>query len=182
MDVEAAWELGYLGTYSRDREEGVEQLLLAPARALPERRFVVAGPQYPAEAQWPENVERIEHLSPGELPAFYCGQRFTLNVTREAMVQAGWSPSVRLFEAAACGVPIISDWWEGLDTFFEPGREILVAESTRDVLRYLRETSDAERIELGRRARRRVLGEHTARRRAAQLELELSGLETLRAA
>jgi spore maturation protein CgeB len=164
--VSTRWDVGYLGTYSEDRQPKVEELLLAPATALGDRRFVVAGPQYPASVEWPANVERIDNVAPSEHASFYCAQRFTLNVTRKEMVAAGWSPSVRLFEAAACGVPVISDWWDGLDAFFEPGREILVAESGDDVLRHLREAEPA----VGARARRRVLAAHTADRRADELE------------
>ena len=167
LDVEKRWLLGYLGTYSEDRQPAVERLLLAAARALPGEHFVVAGPQYPEEIAWPANVERIEHLPPAEHPRFYAQQRFTLNVTRAAMTEAGWSPSVRLFEAAACGVPVISDRWSGLDRFFVPGDEILIAETTEDVLRHLQHPEPAA---IGRRSRARVLAEHTAAHRAEQLE------------
>jgi spore maturation protein CgeB len=166
LDVPLSFELGYLGTYSDDRQPKVDELLLEPARALPDRRFVVAGPQYPDGIAWPANVERLESLPPNEHPAFYAAQRFTLNVTRADMVAAGWSPSVRLFEAAACGVPVISDRWDGLEAFFEPGREILIAEDADDVCRHLREGDRA----VGTRARARVLAEHTAEQRAAELE------------
>jgi spore maturation protein CgeB len=165
LDVPVRWELGYLGTYSDDRQPKVDELLLEPARRSP-YRFVVAGPQYPPEIRWPPNVERMENLPPADHPGFYCAQRFTLNVTRAEMVRAGWSPSVRLFEAAACGVPVISDWWEGLDAFFEPGREILIAETADDVLRHLRAGDRA----VGLRARERVLAAHTAEHRARELE------------
>lgn len=166
-----AWDLGYLGTYSPDRQPKVERLLCGPARALPERRFVVAGPQYPdARVDWPRNVERIDHLSPPEHRAFYNAQRFTLNLTRDDMVRAGWSPSVRLFEAAACGTPILSDRWEGLDELFVPGEEVLLVEDEEDVVRALRDLSDADRRRLGARARERVLAAHTAAHRAAELE------------
>jgi spore maturation protein CgeB len=131
---------------------------------------VVAGPQYPQTIRWPANVTRIEHLPPSRHRRFYGGQRFTLNLTRADMVAAGYSPSVRLFEAAACGTPIISDYWEGLDTILTPGSEILVASSTREMLEYLRELGESERQALGRRARRRVLAAHTAAHRAAELE------------
>lgn len=167
---ETRWDLGYMGTYSDDRQPPLEQLLLEPARALPESRFVVAGPLYPAGLSWPVNVQRIEHLPPAEHRAFYNSQRFTLNITRAAMIQAGYSPSVRLFEAAACAVPIISDHWSGLDTLFVPGREILVARSPEETQRYLREITDNERQEIGKRARARVLSAHTAAHRAAELE------------
>jgi spore maturation protein CgeB len=174
----ALWELGYMGTYSDDRHATVEKLLLAPARAHPQARFVVAGPQYPAGLAWPHNVEYRPHLPPSEHRAFYNSQRFTLNVTRGDMIQAGWSPSVRLFEAAACGTPIISDRWAGLETLLEPGREILVTETAAEVLAILREMSEDERMALARRARSRILTQHTAAHRAQQLEayaLELLG-------
>ncbi|MBX5484456.1 MAG: glycosyltransferase, partial [Myxococcaceae bacterium] len=164
------WDLGYLGTYSGDRQPALEQLMLEPARRWAEGRFVVAGPQYPEAIVWPKNVLRVQHLSPPEHRAFYNAQRFTLNVTRADMVRAGWSPSVRLFEAAACGVPVISDDWPGLDALFEPRREIVVAHSAEEVLACLREVSPKERDELGRRARERVLSAHTAAHRARQLE------------
>ncbi|WP_244982059.1 CgeB family protein [Corallococcus exercitus] len=164
------WDLGYLGTYSHDRQPVLERLMLDAARGWPEGRFVVAGPQYPEGVAWPPNVERVQHLPPPEHPAFYTAQRFTLNVTRADMVRAGYSPSVRLFEAAACGVPIISDAWEGLDTFFTPGVEILVSRDARETLGYLRELPEPERQAVALRARARVLAEHTAEHRARTLE------------
>jgi spore maturation protein CgeB len=167
------WDLGYLGTYSDDRQPTVERLLLEPARRRRTGSFIVAGPQYPADIVWPRNVARVEHLPPREHRAFYNAQRFTLNVTRAEMIRAGWSPSVRLFEAAACGVPIISDWWDGLDSLFEPDREILIAEGAADVLRFLR-MKDDDRRALGARARERVLEEHTAAHRALEVERAVS--------
>src|SRR5581483_11377004 len=121
-------------------------------------RFVVAGPQYPSDVAW-GSVERIEHLPPAQHRRFYNEQRFTLNVTRADMIAAGYSPSVRLFEAAACGVPIISDWWEGLDSLFIPGQEILVARTADDTLRFLRDCPDRVRMSIGHSARRRILRE-----------------------
>jgi spore maturation protein CgeB len=173
--VEPDWDLGYLGTYSPDRQDTLQRLLLEPARMAPEAAFVVAGPQYPPGVDWPGNVERIEHVPPAEHPAFYGAQRFTLNVTRAEMKAAGWSPSVRLFEAAACEVPVISDRWEGLDAFFAIGEEILVADSPGDVLVLLGTVSEPERREIATRARERVLAEHTAARRCDQLEAEIAG-------
>jgi spore maturation protein CgeB len=170
------WDLGYLGSYSADRQSGLESLMLSPARALRARRFVVAGPQYPETIDWPANVARIEHVTPGRHPVFYGAQRFTLNLTRAAMREAGWSPSVRLFEAAACGTAIISDYWPGLDDFFTPDKEILVARSADDVLRALIETGIETRLALAARARQRVLREHTAARRIDLLERELHEL------
>jgi len=142
LDVPLRWDLGYLGTYSPDRQPALERLLLEPARREPSLRCVVAGPQYPDDIDWPANVERIEHLAPADHPAFYAAQRFTVNVTRADMVAAGWSPSVRLFEAAACAVPVISDEWDGLETFFVPGREILIACEAHDVLLALANTNE----------------------------------------
>ncbi|MEX2402694.1 MAG: glycosyltransferase [Balneolales bacterium] len=163
------WQIGYLGTYSPDRQPTLDKLLLETAKRRPEDSFVVGGPQYPPEIAWPVNVERIEHLSPKRHCGFYNSQQFTLNVTRDAMIEAGYSPSVRLFEAAACATPIISDYWAGLETFFEPDQEILIAESTKDVQQYLNKYSDKERETIGLRARDRVLKEHTSRERARQL-------------
>ncbi|HEV7923375.1 MAG TPA: glycosyltransferase [Thermoanaerobaculia bacterium] len=165
-----SWDLGYLGTYSDDRQPTLERLLIEPAKRWKEGRFIAAGAQYPRNIRWPRNVERLEHLPPAEHRAFYSGQRFTLNVTRAAMIRAGYSPSVRLFEAAACGVPIISDDWEGLDTVFRIGSEILVARSSGETLAYLHDLDERERRAIGRRARKRVLAEHTAAHRAAELE------------
>ena len=168
--VSPSWDLGYLGTYGVDRQPVLDRLLCAPARRSPDRRFVVAGPLYPETIAWPANVERIEHLPPAAHRAFYAGQRFTLNVTRADMVRRGWSPSVRLFEAACCGVPIISDWWPGLDELFRPGEEILIARDADDVARAIRTTSDASRRAIGEAARARVLAEHTGDHRAGELE------------
>jgi spore maturation protein CgeB len=171
------WDLGYMGTYSDDRQPALDRLLCAAARAWPEGRFAVAGPQYPATIAWPNNVRRITHLPPARHRAFYTGQRFTLNITRAAMRHAGWSPSVRLFEAAACGAPIITDEWRGIEAFFVPASEILIARSTAETLSYLTELPDSERRAIGARARRRVLECHTAAHRA--VELEAYALEAL---
>jgi spore maturation protein CgeB len=173
MPAPTRWDLSYLGTYSPDRQPVLERLLLEPARRAPELRFVVAGPQYPDDIAWPANVERIEHVAPAGHPSFYAAGRYTLNVTRADMVQAGYSPSVRLFEAAACGVPIISDRWEGLGTLLEPGSEILLAEGPEQVLSFLRDRPEAQRIGQARMARARVLAEHSAGHRAAELEAHL---------
>jgi spore maturation protein CgeB len=168
--AEPVWSMGYLGTYSADRQPALEQLMCAPARRCPKEFFAVAGPLYPSEISWPANVERIEHVGPDRHGWFYSRQRFTLNVSRADMIRMGYSPSVRLFEAAACGVPIISDWWPGLETIFVPGKHILVARSSAEVLRYLREFPDGERRQLAIRAREQVFARHTAAHRAIALE------------
>ncbi|MCU1346646.1 MAG: hypothetical protein JWL70_2912 [Acidimicrobiia bacterium] len=176
------WELGYLGTYSDDRQPALERLLLEPARRRPDLRFVVAGPQYPDTIAWPDNVERIEHLAPPDHAWFYAAQRWTLNITRADMVAAGWSPSVRLFEAAACQVPVISDRWVGLDQLFAPDAEIVIADHTQDVLRVLDEANDDRRHAIAAAARRRVLSEHTAAHRVTQLEALMNTLPATRSA
>ncbi len=168
--VPQKWMLGYLGTYSDDRQPKIDRLLLEPAQQSATSRFVVAGPQYPDSIRWPRNVERIMHLEPKKHRAFYTAQRFTLNVTRADMIRAGYSPSVRLFEAAACGTPIITDEWPGLSEFFKPGEEILIASTTEDVLEILRDMPEGAARAMGARARERVLAEHTAAHRAAELE------------
>jgi spore maturation protein CgeB len=168
------YDLGYLGTYAPDRQPALDRLMLAPAGAYPELRFAVFGPGYPPQTEWPDNVHRAEHLSPQEHARFYCSQRYTLNLTRADMVRAGHSPSVRLFEAAACGVPVISDYWTGLEDYFRIGEEILVALDGADTLRYLLELPENERLATGQRARRRVLAQHTGAHRALELEQYLA--------
>lgn len=170
MAVKADWDLGYLGTFSADRQPALDRLICEPARRWPQGRFAVAGSLYPGDLAWPANLDRIEHIDPGRHAAFYARQRFTLNVTRADMIRCGYSPSVRLFEAASCGVPVISDWWPGLDAFFRPGSEILVARGADEVLGWLRDMPEEERLQLARLARERVLAGHTADHRAASLE------------
>ncbi len=167
-------ELNYLGTYSLDRQPTLNELLIQPARALPKYQFCVAGPQYPTEIAWPANVARVEHLPPARHRAFYNATAWTLNVTRADMIAAGHSPSVRLFEAAACGTPIISDWWEGLDELFAFDSEICVARNANEARAILGETDEETRRQIGARARAKVLAHHTATQRAAELETYLT--------
>jgi spore maturation protein CgeB len=169
-----AWDLGYLGTYSPDRQPTLDRLLIEPARRLPHLRFVVAGPQYPADIDWPANVERIDHLPPADHADFYSRQRFTLNVTRADMIRAGWSPSVRLFEAAACGVPIVSDRWPGLGDVLPEGRAVLPADTTADVIALLTGMDDERRRLVGARGRAAGLRGHTGLARAAEFVHALS--------
>lgn len=168
------YDLGYLGTYSPDRQPTLERLLLEPARRLPELRFVVAGSQFPRDIHWPSNVTRIDHVPPRDHCAFYNSCRFTLNVTRADMIRAGHSPSVRLFEAAACGTPVISDRWDGIESIFAPGIEICLARGSDEVVGLLTQCPEPLRRSIGEAARHRVLAEHSSDRRAAELE------ETLR--
>jgi len=170
VDVPLRWDLSYLGTYSPDRQPTLERLLLEPARRRPDLTFAVAGPQYPGDIDWPDNVERIAHCPPADHPAFYSASRFTLNVTRADMIAAGWSPSVRLFEAGACGTPIISDRWDGIEDLFTPGEAIILADTAADVIAAL----DRPAHDIGAAARAAVLAGHSAAHRAAQFEADLA--------
>lgn len=162
--------LSYLGTYAEDRQAKLMQMLNDTAGILPQSRFIVAGAQYPQDTPWKSNVERIIHLSPPEHPAFYCSSKFTLNLTRNEMVAAGYSPSVRLFEASACGAAILSDRWKGLEHFLAPGREILLPRDCYEVTQILTAMPDAERTRIGLNARERILSEHTSMHRAIEFE------------
>lgn len=163
-------DLSYMGTYAPDRQAKLEELFCDPAVALPQKEFVLAGPQYPASFTRPRNVRRIIHLEPEFHPYFYSSSLFTLNLTRKEMVEAGYSPSVRLFEAAGCGSAIISDQWPGLESFFQPNQEILLARSCAEVISYLHNITQDEVRKIGRRAQERVLAEHSAQRRALEFE------------
>jgi spore maturation protein CgeB len=163
-------DLSYMGTYAPDRQPKIDDLLVKVARELPQKRFIVAGPQYPKTVRWPKNVQRIQHLNPRWHPHLYSSSRFTLNVTRRDMVQAGYSPSVRLFEAAACGATIISDNWAGLDTFFTPGSEILVPQNGADVKDFLLNLSQSELRRIGDSAQQKALQSHTCDARAREFE------------
>jgi len=161
-------DLSYMGTYAADRQDKLEQLFLEPARHASQKTFVLAGSMYPWEWQWPANVKRFEHVSPADHSALYSSSRLTLNITRKEMERWGYCPSGRFFEAAACGTPIVTDWFDGLDSFFDPERELLVANSTEDVLSAL-ELPDSELTQIAQRARERTLAEHTGEHRAREL-------------
>ncbi len=176
--VERRWDLGYLGTYSADRQPMLERLLLETARRRPSRRFVVAGPQYPADIAWPANVERIDHLPPDAHADFYSACGWTLNVTRQDMVAAGWSPSVRLFEATACGSPVLSDPWDGIGDVLTPGHELLIVRDADDVAECLA-MPERRRSAIGIAGRQRTLRFHTGVRRAAELEAAVESVAGL---
>jgi spore maturation protein CgeB len=162
-------DLSYLGTWASDRQRKLETLLVEPARKFPERRFVIAGALYPREFPWTENTHFVRHLPPAEHAALFSSSRLTLNITRRAMALMGWCPSGRLFEAAACGCPVLSDWWEGLEEFYTPGREILIARTTEEAVDAL-SLSGRELQRIADSALERTLAEHTAAQRAAELE------------
>jgi spore maturation protein CgeB len=161
-------DLSWIGTYAADRQAGLERLFIEPARRRPAQRFVIAGAQYPQDFPWTANIHFLRHLPPELHPAFFAASRLTLNVTRRDMAALGWCPSGRLFEAASCGTPVLSDVWEGLDAFYTPGEEIIVAQGTGDALAAL-DMTEGERGRIARRARERTLAEHTGAHRAAQL-------------
>jgi spore maturation protein CgeB len=171
-------DLSYLGTYAADRQDTLQRLFIDPAACRPDRRFLIGGAQYPEDFPWQPNIHFMRHLPPPEHPAFFSSSRLTLNITRQAMAKMGWCPSGRLFEAAACGTPILSDFWEGLDSFFEPGREILIARDTEDAVTTL-DLTDAELKRIGKASRERALEEHTSERRAKELEILLEDSSSL---
>ncbi len=171
-------DLSYLGTYAPDRQANLLRFLNEPAHLQPDMHFLVAGPQYPDTTVWAANVRRIIHIAPPDHPAFYSSARFTLNLTRSDMIAAGWSPSVRLFEASACGAAIISDAWPGLDEFFTPGEQILLPATPAETARLLRDLTDSDRAAIGARARERILDEHTSSHRAEQFESIVSAAST----
>lgn len=160
--------LSYLGTYAEDRQAALDTLFLEPARRRPQSRFLIGGALYPQEFPWGANVYFVRHLPPGEHPAFFASSRATLNITRADMARMGWCPSGRLFEAAACGAPLLSDRWDGLDVFFTPGEELLVVDTPEDVLNAL-DSSDEALRRMAARARDRVLAEHSSKNRAREL-------------
>jgi spore maturation protein CgeB len=162
-------DLSYMGTYASDRQKKLEELFCQAAVAMPQQDFLLAGSQYPTQIVWPKNVRRIVHLEPEFHPYFYSSSLFTLNLTRDEMVKAGYSPSVRIFEAAGCGTAIISDAWPGLETFFTLNEEILLASSSDDVVSFLK-MDQHEAKKIGRRAQERVLAEHSAAQRALEFE------------
>jgi spore maturation protein CgeB len=166
----AAWSsaCSYLGTWAEDRQHALDALFLEPARRRPRLRFVLGGSMYPTAVRFPANVTCVEHVAPAAHGAFYASSPLTVSVTRQPMAELGYCPSGRLFEAAACGVPVLSDAWDGLAEFFTPDVEILIARTADQALAAI-ERPREELAEIGRRARTRVLADHTATRRAAQL-------------
>jgi spore maturation protein CgeB len=167
--------LSYLGTYASDRQPMLEEMFFQPARQVPQRRFMVAGALYPETIDWPQNVDFVRHLPPSEHSTFFSSSALTLNVTRPSMAAMGFCPSGRLFEAASCQTPILSDRWLGIDEFFKPGKEILLAQTTQEVVDSL-SIDPALLAEIGLAARRRVLSQHTSDHRAQEFENIVSNL------
>lgn len=161
-------ELSYMGTYAADRQPKLEELFLVPAAKFPDQTFLLAGSLYPWEWSWPTSVRRIEHAPPSEHPALYSSSRATLNLTRGEMAEAGFCPSGRFFEATACATPLLTDEWQGLDSFFNLQEELFVVHTREDVMRALA-LPDPELNRKALRARQRTLDEHTGTRRAQEL-------------
>jgi spore maturation protein CgeB len=168
MSGDACSALSYLGTFARDRQDALLRLFIEPAKLRSRERFVIGGAGYPQDFPWQPNIWFVQHIAPSGHPAFFCSSRLTLNVTRADMAAMGFCPSGRLFEAAACGAPVLTDSWPGLEQFFTPGEEILVAHSTDDALAAI-DTSPVVLERIAQAGRERILAEHTSSRRAAQL-------------
>jgi spore maturation protein CgeB len=173
VDARFECSLGYMGTYSADRQPRLEALFIQTARTRPKERFLLAGPQYPP-LDLPSNMRHDMHVYPRDHAAFYSSNFATLNLTRDAMRRYGWSPASRLFEAAACGACIISDTWSGLDTLLEPGVEVLLAETQAEVAAHLDALTPRRRSHIGQAARARVLSQHTFAHRAEQVDAAIS--------
>jgi spore maturation protein CgeB len=174
-DPEYEATLSYLGTFARDRQPALEKLFVKPAQRLPKGRFVLAGALYPERFPWESNIYFLRHLPPSKHGTFFSSSKCTLNLTRSSMISSGFCPSGRIFEAAACRTTVITDCWAGLEEFFEPGKEIIVAESAEDVIRAI--ASPHETIDsIGEAAYRRFLIQHTSDRRAAELESYLQAV------
>lgn len=169
MSEDYSGVLSYLGTYAVDRQNALMTLFIETAKRNPQNRFVLGGAQYPGDIKWPHNVHFVTHVPPGEHSEFYCSSQFTLNITRKDMAEMGFSPSGRIFEAAACGVPVLSDLWPGVEEFFTPGEEIIIVKDTDEVINALR-MPERERIRIAQNAYQKVLKQHTALQRVEQLE------------
>jgi spore maturation protein CgeB len=163
-----ACDLSFMGTYAPDRADCIRELFMGAAERLPDQSFLLAGSMYPTEWVWPGGVKRVEHVAPSEHPALYSSSRATLNLTRREMARSGYCPSGRFFEASACGTPLLTDEWEGLESFFNLEQELLVVRSTDDVVRAL-QLPNADLLRMAVRARERTLDEHTGHQRARQL-------------
>jgi spore maturation protein CgeB len=169
-----ACDLAFLGNRLPDREARVEQFFLEPAASLPENSFIIGGSGW-GDKSMPPNVRYVGHVYTQEHNAFNCTPKAVLNISRESMARYGFSPATRVFEAAGAGACIITDYWEGIDFFFTPGEEILVARDSREVAKILAELTEEKAKEIGQAAYQKVLSTHTYAHRADQLERVLLG-------
>jgi spore maturation protein CgeB len=165
------WEcaLSFLGNRLPDREARVEEFFLQAAENLPARNFLLAGAGWESKLL-PANVRLAGHVGTGEHNTFFSSGLATLNVNRASMARYGFSPPTRVFEAAGCGACLITDAWDGIEMFLDPGREVLVAHSGQDVARIVAALSRDDARRIGESARARVLAEHTYAHRARQVD------------
>jgi spore maturation protein CgeB len=161
--------LGFLGNRLPDREARVEEFFLRAAAEVPERRFLLGGSGW-GDKPVPPNVGYLGHVYTRDHNAFNCTPLAVLNISRESMARYGFSPATRVFEAAGAGACLITDWWEGVEQFLEPEREVLVARSGNEVAEHVRTLTPERARSIGEAGLRRVLAEHTYAHRAAQLE------------
>jgi spore maturation protein CgeB len=162
-------DLSFLGNRLPDREARVDEFFFRPARQLSDKRFLLGGSGW-GDKMRPGNVDYVGHVSTEDHNAWNCGALAVLNISRASMARYGFSPATRVFEAAGAAACIITDEWEGIDTFFEPNREILVASNGADIAEILAELTSERALEVGLNAYRRVLSEHTYAQRADQFE------------
>ncbi len=172
-------DLSFLGNRLPDREERVEKFFFEAAMVLPKNRFLLGGSGWESKSR-PANVEAIGHVYTHDHNALNCSAKAVLNISRESMARYGFSPATRVFEAAGAGACIISDEWDGIDCFFEPGREILVAKNGQEVADLLSSLTLETARRIGSAAFGRALAEHTYARRAAQVESILNAVGTHR--
>lgn len=158
----------FLGPYTRDLHEMLDRLFFEPSRRLSQVQFALGGGGVPDSLLLPSNLHRVGPIALDRQAAFYCSSRITVSVTPREMARAGHCPPARMFAAAGCGVPVLSDAWDGIEVFFEPGREIFVAGSTEEAMDVVC-LPDEELARVGRAARERALAEHTAEARARRL-------------
>jgi spore maturation protein CgeB len=167
-------DLAFVGHRLPDREQRVEDFFFAAAERAPEFSFVLGGEGWGGKSL-PNNVRWIGHVGSADHNRINCSARMVMNITRDSMAQVGFSPPTRVFEAAGAGACLITDAWPGVEDFFAPSQEILVASSASEVVRYLRQTSHREAARIGAAMRKRALAEHTYRLRAFELHRILVG-------
>lgn len=168
-DERFAGDLSFLGNRLPDREKRVEEFFLKAAASAPEQRFVLGGNGW-GDKPMPSNVNYVGHVYTADHNAFNCSARMVLNISRESMARYGFSPATRVFEAAGAAACLISDAWQGLELFLQPGREVLVAHSGEEVAQIVRQLSPEQARSIGEAARRRVLSEHTYKQRGALVD------------
>jgi len=168
--------LGFLGNRLPDREERVKDFFFTPALVHGDKRFLLGGSGWEDNLPACRNIAYLGHVYTRHHNAFNCTLRAVLNICRDSMARRGFSPPTRLFEAAGAAACVITDAWQGVEYFLEPGRECLVAENGHVVAEILKNLSEAQAREIGRAARERILAQHTYERRAEQVETILNNL------